>query len=375
MVNARPTRILHVTTITEWRGGDAQMYQLYGLLQRQGEVAQWILCPSDSVLAGKCRDDGANCITYARSQLKLFNAVRAIVRACRREGIDIVHAHDSSALNACLLAMHFLPSRTRLLLSRKRNNPIGSNALSRRKYASARISRIICVSDAVARVFDNVVPPDKLLTIHDAVDVDAIAALGRRGRLHREFGLDPDTRLVGNLAGHTAQKDLPTFLRAAACILQRKPETMPVRFFLVGDGPRRAQLEQLAADLGITDAVVFTGYRTDAVELLAELDVLLVTSLTEGLPLAVYEAFAAGVPVVATDAGGIGEVVHPGRTGFIAGTGDSDALAGHVLDVLGDDALAESLRREAFALVREGHTPAVFRDRYLALYREVAAGS
>lgn len=367
-------RILHVTTIKEWRGGDAQMYQLYRLLQRQGEVSQWILCPSDSVLAGKCRDDGANCITYAKTRLKLPNAARAIAGACRREGIDIVHAHDSSALNACLLAMRFLPRRTRLLLSRKRNNPIGNNALSRRKYASARISRIICVSDAVARVFDGIVPPEKLLTIHDAVDVDAIAALGRRGRLHREFGLDPGTRLVGNLAGHTAQKDLPTFLRAAARILQRKPESLPVRFFLVGDGPQRAQLEQLASDLGIRDAVVFTGYRSDAVELLAELDVLLISSVTEGLPLTVYEAFAAGVPVVATDAGGIGEVVHPGRTGFITAVGDSDALAGHVLEVLGDADLAGRLRSQALAVVRAGHTPAVFRDRYRDLYREVAAG-
>lgn len=367
-----PTRILHVTTITEWRGGDAQMYQLYNLLQRQGDVDQWILCPSDSVLAGRCRGDGAKCITYAKTRLKLANAVRAIVAACRREDIGIVHAHDSSALNACLLAMPLLPRQTRLLLSRKRNNPIGSNALSRRKYASRRISRIVCVSDAVARVFDGVVAPEKLVTIHDAVDVEAIATLGRRGRLHREYGLDPGTRLVGNLAGHTAQKDLSTFLRAAASVLQRKPESMQVRFFLVGDGPQRTQLEQLAASLGIADAVVFTGYRSDAVELLAELDVLLISSLTEGLPLTVYEAFAAGVPVVATNAGGIGEVVHPGRTGFITATGDSHALAGHVLEVLGDAALADRLRRGALALVHDRHTLAVFRDRYRDLYREVA---
>lgn len=368
-----PIRILHVTTITEWRGGDAQMYQLYGLLQRQGEVAQWVLCPSDSVLADKCREDGANCFTYAKTRLKLPNAVRAIIGACRRERIDIIHAHDSSALNACLLAMRFLPARTRLLLSRKRNNPIGANPLSRRKYASTRISRIVCVSEAVARIFDNVVPREKLLTIHDAVDVDAIASLGRHGRLHQEFGLDPNTRLVGNLAGHTPQKDLPTFLRAATRILQRKPAAMPVRFFLVGDGPQRAQLQQMAAGLGIADAVIFTGYRNDAVKLLAELDVLLISSLTEGLPLTVYEAFAAGVPVVTTDAGGIAEVVHPGRTGLITTTGNSDALADHVLHVLGDAALAGRLRSEALALVRAGHTLTIFRDRYRDLYREVSA--
>ncbi|NZA27872.1 glycosyltransferase [Luteimonas sp. SJ-92] len=365
-------RILHVTTITEWRGGDAQMYQLYGLLEPDPDFEQWILCPADSVLAGKCRDDAARCVTYAKTRLKLLNAVRAIVSTCRRERVDVIHAHDSSALNACLLAMRLLPRCVKLVLSRKRNNPIGGNPLSRRKYANRRIARIVCVSDAVAGVFDGVVDPSRLLTIHDAVDVDAIAALGRHGRAHREFGLAPGTRLVGNLAGHTAQKDLPTFLRTAAEILRLKPGSMPVRFLLVGDGPQRAQLEALAAELGIADAVVFTGHRRDGLELLAELDVLLISSVTEGLPLTVYEAFAAGVPVVATDAGGIREVVHSGRTGFVVPTGDSAGLARHVLEILADDTLAERLRAEAFALVRAGHTPPVFRDRYRAFYRGLA---
>lgn len=367
-------RILHVTTITEWRGGDAQMYQLYGLLRDCPEFAQWILCPAGSVLAGKCARDGARCVTYAKTRLKLLNAVRTIVSTCRREAIDVVHAHDSSALNACLIAMRLLPGSVRLVLSRKRNNPIGDNAMSRRKYASPRIARIVCVSDAVARVFDGVVDPRKLLTIHDAVDVEAIAALGRHGRLLRESGLAAGTRLVGNLAGHTPQKDLGTFLRAAADVLRRKPEAMPVHFFLIGDGPQRARLEALASELGIADAVTFTGYRSDALALLAELDVLLISSLTEGLPLTVYEAFAAGVPVVATDAGGIREVVADGRTGFVTATGDAAALAGRVLDVLGDEVLAGRLRSEAAALVRAGHTLPVFRDRYRDFYRGLLDG-
>lgn len=361
--------ILHVTTITEWRGGDAQMYTLYGLLQNASDIDQWILCPTGSVLAGKCREDGARHVTYAKTRLKLLNAVRAIVATCRAHGIGVVHAHDSSALNACLIAMRLLPARVHLVLSRKRNNPIGSNFLSRRKYASPRISRIICVSDSVARVFDGVVDPDRLLTIYDAVDVEAITALGRRGRLHREFGLNPRTHLVGNLAGHTAQKDLGTFLRAAAEILHRKAAEMRVHFFLVGDGPQRAQLQRLAVELGIDQSVTFTGYRKDAVELLCEFDVLLISSVTEGLPLVVYEAFAAGVPVVATDAGGIAEVVHTGWTGFVTATGDAGALAARALDLLGDTALADRTRRNAADLVRSRHTLPVFRDRYLEFYR------
>jgi len=363
--------ILHVTTITEWRGGDAQMYALHHLLEREPDVKQWILCPEGSVLEGKCRHDGARCVTYRKSRLKLVNAVRAIVGTARANGIGIVHAHDSSALNACLLAMRFLPPGTRLVLSRKRNNPIGRSVLSRRKYGSARIARIVCVSNSVQRVFDGVVDPAKLVTIYDAVDVDALAARGRPDTLRREFGVPAGVRVVGNLAGCTDQKDLATFLRAAHAMLERRPAGMALRFFLVGDGPQRSALEALAAELGISGDVTFTGYRKDAVDLLAGFDLLMMSSRTEGLPLTVYEAFATGVPVVSTDAGGIAEVVRDGDSGFVVPVGDADALAGRALQVLGDHALAARLRHEGFGIVSRGHTPGVFRDHYLDLYHSL----
>ena len=363
--------ILHVTTITEWRGGDAQMYALYQLLEREPGVKQWILCPEGSVLEGKCRQDGARCVTYRKTRLKLLNAVRTIIAMVRANGIGIVHAHDSSALNACLFALRFLPRGTRLVLSRKRNNPIGSSVLSRRKYGNPRIARVICVSDSVQRVFDGVVEPAKLVTIYDSVDVDALVARGRPGTLRREFDVPAGTRVVGNLAGYTDQKDLPVFLHAARAMLERKPDDMALRFFLVGDGPQRSALEALAQSLGIAGAVTLTGYRKDAVDLLTGFDLLMMSSRTEGLPLTVYEAFATGVPVVSTDAGGIAEVVRDGHSGFVVPVGDADALAERALRVLGDDALAARLRHAGFAIVSQGHTPGVFRDQYLRLYHSL----
>jgi len=369
------TSILHVTTITEWRGGDAQMYALYHLLEREPDVRQWILCPSGSVLESRCRQDGARCTTYRKSWLKLPNAVRAIVRTAKRERIGILHAHDSSALNACLLALRFLPQDTKLVLSRKRNNPIGNSVLSRRKYGNPRIAKVVCVSESVKRVFDGVVDPARLLTIHDAVDVASLSARGHSDVLQREFGITPGTRVVGNLAGCTEQKDLPTFLHAAQAMLQRRPPFMALRFFVVGDGPLRGALEALAANLGIAAEVTFTGYRKDALDLLAGFDLLMMSSHTEGLPLSIYEAFAMRVPVVSTDAGGIAEVVRDGQSGFVVPVGDADALAERALHVLGDSALADRFRQAAFSIVAGAHTPEVFRDQYLRLYHSLQHGA
>ena len=119
--------------------------------------------------------------------------------------------------------------------------------------------------------------------------------------------------------------------------------------------------------------LVFIGANMDEPELRRRFDACLLSSRTEGMPIAAYEAFAAGVPVVATAAGGTREAVWHGSTGLVVEPGDSDGLARHALDVLTDPALADRLRTEALALVRRRHTPEAFRDRYRDFYRDIAA--
>src|SRR6218665_912717 len=117
-------KILNVTSITELRGGDAQIYMIYKLLDNKDNLKQYILCPDDSILASICKNDNARFFTYKKNYFKLFNLVRAIIRICKKESINIVHIHDSSALNAALIALSFLDKSISLVLSRKRNNKI-----------------------------------------------------------------------------------------------------------------------------------------------------------------------------------------------------------------------------------------------------------
>ena len=146
--------------------------------------------------------------------------------------------------------------------------------------------------------------------------------------------------MVGRLAP-PKRPDLA--LRALASVRAAIPEA---ELHLVGDGPLRAQSEKLASELGLDGAVRFLGDRNDVPELLAGAECALLASDYEGCPLAVVEAMAAGVPVVATDAGGTGELVQPGRTGELASRGDADALATVLQRVLADPARAAALGAE-----------------------------
>lgn len=364
-------KILNVTSITELRGGDAQMYTVYNLLDKKEDLKQYILCPDDSALATICKNDNANFFTYKKNKFKLFNLISAIIKICKKESIDIVHIHDSSALNAGLVAMKFL-SKTTLILSRKRNNRIKDKFLNRYKYSHPSIQKIVCVSEAVEAVFENIISDkDRLLTIYDAINVENFAQQTNKNLLHEEFHFSNDTKIVGNVAGLTAQKDIYTFIDTAKKIKAKNNSIHPVKFVIIGDGPLKNDLIDYIKKNDLENDIFFTGFRNNVISLLPEFDVFLITSITEGLPLTVYEAFACRVPVVATKAGGIPEVIKNGENGFLANLKDFDSLSESVLKILQNPDLKEQIKKNAFKLVKENFDLCVMEKNYYTFYNSL----
>jgi len=175
-----------------------------------------------------------------------------------------------------------------------------------------------------------------------------------------------DGRIVGNVARLAPQKGHETLLEAAPLVLERHPE---VRFAIVGGGELQDELERKAEPLG--DRVVFTGERDNVPDLLASFEVFAFPSLFEGLCLAVIEAQAAGVPVVATPVGGIVENVRDGETGLLVPPRDARALADAILRLLDDPELAQALAERARPRVLERYSRERMVERTLALYDEM----
>ena len=365
-----PIKILNVTTIREWRGGDSQMYMVFKLLEGLPDIKQYILCPHNSVLAQKCEADGSAYFTYARKALKLVRLSRAIVRICKEQKINLIHVHDSSALNGALIAAHFLPKNIRIVLSRKRDNPIKDKFLNHYKYSHPRIIKIVSVSKAVENVFNNIIKDkQRLLTIYDAVDVSKFERTTVQNLLHQQYNFEPGTKIIGNIAGLTAQKDLYTFIDTAKKVINLAYEKLA--FVIIGDGELRSELEAYVREMGLENDVVFTGFKKNIQDLLPEFSILLMTSANEGLPLTVYEAFASRVAVVSTDAGGIREVVINAETGFVCPIKDSDELSRRVLQVLEDDVLRSTIVENAFNLVKQHYDLPVIKNNYYSFYKSL----
>lgn len=183
----------------------------------------------------------------------------------------------------------------------------------------------------------------------------------------RALGLPDDAIVVITVANLRPEKDYRNLLRAAAIAIERDPR---VHLIAVGQGPLEAQIAEEHRRLGLANRVQLLGYRTDVPQLLAASDIFVLASRTEGLPVAIMEAMAQGLPVVATAVGGVPEAVIDGRTGRLVPPGDSTALANALLELAADGGLRRDWGTNALEeSTRFDITTAVARqqEEYLAL--------
>jgi glycosyltransferase involved in cell wall biosynthesis len=185
-----------------------------------------------------------------------------------------------------------------------------------------------------------------------------------------ELGFEPSDKIVGVVASFTPAKALHLFLETAAKIARDYPG---VSFVMVGDGSLRPQLEAQAERLGISPALRMLGWRRDVPELLRTFDVFLLTSLWEGLPRSLVEAFFCGVPAVASHVDGIGEVVQEGRNGFLVPAEDTESMAAAVVRLLKDDPLRKTMGEQALHSVHDFSLEKMLKD-YSHLYENISAG-
>jgi glycosyltransferase involved in cell wall biosynthesis len=209
------------------------------------------------------------------------------------------------------------------------------------------------VRDDLVRL--GVAPAERIAVVRLGLDLDARTAAprGARAAERAALGIPDDRFVVGWLGRMTEIKRVDDLLEGFARLRRHGGDADLV---LVGDGPLRSELEDEARRLKIADRTHFVGYREDVGPLYATLDAVALTSANEGTPVTLIEALAAGVPAVATDVGGVGDVVRDGVGGFLVRPGDPDALARRLEDLAADEALRRRLGAAGAAWVRERYS-------------------
>lgn len=300
-------------------------------------------------------------------------AVRTLVRLIHELKPDILHTHTAKAGAVGRTAARLAGAdRPRAVVHTFHGHvlrgyfpgPMTTAFKGIEKSLARTTDALIAVSPEVREdlVALGVAPRERIHVVRLGLDLDARTTAGPdAGAAERAaLGVDPGSFLVGWLGRMTAIKRVDVLLEAFAGLRAVEPRAELV---LAGDGPLRTTLEQQAAALGIAEHTHFVGFRTHVGSIYAALDAIALTSANEGTPVAVIEALAAGVPAVATDVGGVSDVVPDGRAGFLVPACDADALADRLARLAREPGLRARMGAEGATWVHERYSvPRLVRD-------------
>ena len=345
-------RILHVNFAPGWRGGERQTVLLMEGLRNLG-VQNTLLARSGGTLAERARSEGFEVLQSGR-----------LPPIGRLRGHDVVHAHEARAVGFAVAAKPW--HRAPVVATRRVDNPPGSRWLTHLKYR--RVDRLVSISNAVRDAmlaWDPVLGPS-LPVIPSSVPAAHEAHPGRVADLRERFRGRRVIGLVGALVAR--HKDPATLIHAFAALDPVRDDLLLV---LIGDGTDRALLERQVAELGFGERVLFEGFQPDPWSYYAVMEIFALTSRKEGLGTAILDAFAFGVPVVATRAGGIPELIGDDERGWLARPGDPGDVARCLREAL--DRPDEARRRASLASehLSRNHSIEAMAAAYHALYSEL----
>jgi glycosyltransferase involved in cell wall biosynthesis len=297
----------------------------------------------------------------------LVPASLALARILRRERPDVIHAHNpvSAVVSTCARRLARQPQIAIVTT----NHGIGARRL---RHAAAR-ALVVCsdvvvgVSAAETRALvAGGFPAERTATIVNGTDMTRRV---EPGTVREEFDAE-EAELVVSVGRYAEEKDYPTLVDAVAILIEEHPR---LRALIVGEGPLGRALQKKIDSAGLGNVVKLTGLRKDSIDIASAADVFVLSSVSEGLPLALLEAMAQGRAVVVTRAGGTPEVIVDGENGILVPAGNPAALAEAIGRVLDDPILRTRLGEAGRTYVARFHSEETMLERYEELYLEAVA--
>jgi glycosyltransferase involved in cell wall biosynthesis len=301
-------------------------------------------------------------------------AVMRIRDFIRKNRLKIIHSHGYKSNFYALFAAVFRDT----VKVATCHNWLGNSAKMKfyaflDKFILNRFDSIIAVSDRIRdEIIHHGIPEEKVRLIDNGVDVERFGftdtslqlEIGRNS-LRNELGIKGNESIVGTVGRLSPEKGHIYLIKAAKKIIFELSDT---KFLIVGDGPLKEKLESEAKNLGLGSSVIFTGIRNDIPKIMNLMDVFVLPSVEEGMPVALLEAMLSKIPVVATRVGAVERIVDSGRTGLLVGPEDTDKLSDAILYLLNNKAEARSMALDGYGNVFRRFSSGGMAKKYYAVY-------
>lgn len=359
-------KVLHLSSEKNWRGGEQQIAYLVEALSAKG-IECHVACRTQSVFQEYCIEKEIPYTALPFTNQFDFATIRGIAAYANKHEVDLIHMHSGKSHGLAVLAS-LLGCKGTLILSRRVDVPPKKNFFSRWKYNHASIAKIVCVSHKIKELVSEVLAdPTKVVTVHSGIDLQRFNKKLPKGFLRKQYQLGEEAVLMGNTSALAGHKDYPTFIKTAKLLVEKHTNFY---FFIVGEGEERTTIEKLIAQNQLEKRVFMTGFLSDIPHVLADLDIFLMPSKTEGLGTSILDAFATKTPVVATRAGGIPESVIHEKTGLLAEIGDEKQLSECIERFVDSMDLRNRLTENAYQFLLDNFTKEKVADKTLAVYQE-----
>jgi len=229
--------------------------------------------------------------------------------------------------------------------------------------------KVVTVSDEIAiKLHQWGVSSQKIIVIDNGIDLQRFSNQKRNNLLKEYFGIKEESKVIGTIARLTKEKGHIYLIEAAKNIVSGFPGT---KFLFVGDGSERERLEKRVMQLGLKDKVIFTGQRNDVIDILSFLDIFVLPSITEGLPIALLEALASRLPVVATSVGAVPKVIIDRETGLLIEPGSPESLRGAISELLSNQERARQFGNQAYRKVEKEFSAKSMAEHYFDFYSKI----
>jgi glycosyltransferase involved in cell wall biosynthesis len=334
-------KILHSESSLGFGGQEIRTLQEVRWLQANGWDALFA-CQPGSRSEAEARAAGVPTVTVAMASSLDARAALVLRRLMLAQDVALVHTHSS--IDSWLATLAAKSLRLPVVRTRHVSIPVRP----RRALVYHLADRIITSGERVKAIVAAAgVRRDKIVPISAGLDTTRFHPGVSGARVREELGAaGPLVGLVANIRGSKGHR---IFLDAAGAVLRTRPDA---RFAIVGDGVGYAEVQRRVAELGLGEHVVLTGFRRDVPEVMAALDVLVLSSVkSEATPQVIPQALAVGTPVVGTTVGGIPELVRDRETGRLVPPDDPIALAAAIVEVLSDPEAARRMVARGQALV------------------------
>jgi L-malate glycosyltransferase len=372
-------RVCHIMSADLWAGAEVQLATTAASLMNQPGVQLSAVLLNEGQLASELRRLGVPVAVVDETRTNALGIVFALVKFLREQRIELVHTHRYKDTVLGLMAARIagVPHAVRTMHGLREpmtgwaHVKFGVYEALEKRALHYCADQVIAVSKHMAGILRRSgYPADRITHIHNGIDVGAVRSTRHQQDVRRELGVDPETYLIGTVGRLSPVKGHSGFLRAARLVLHKQPRA---KFLIVGDGPLSAELHAMAVALRIDGACLFAGHRTDVHDLLSAMNVFVLPSLSEGIPMALLEAMALGVPVVATSVGGVPEVVRHGVNGLLVHSADERALADACAALTLDRDLAERLSANGRRTIEEAFSGTRSCEALTRVYQEVAS--